>query len=257
MDQICSSAEVLTWLGKAGSATAAEVALVNMLLPMSEDAIRTYLGYTVTQGTYTHFLPDEDEATEGPMKLDVVNNRVSMEFEGGVGDLWLPERPVRSITSVYEDRASNGGQGVGDFAAETLLTAGTDYFLDYTTSGASWSGLLRKCYGAWSPKRRSVKVTYVAGMTGAELDAGSVRGPSGSTVRQIKYAAIITCAHAFVEAIQHQSSTGTSGVGGIKSERLADYAVQYADESARQFSMLVSVPQKACLLLSNFRRLSV
>lgn len=253
MAGIVSLSDALTLLGKTGSATDAEMGLLNMLIPLAEDAVRSFVGYTVTQATYTHFLPQSDFwYDEGELSFDVVNNRVTVDADTDTDRLILPELPVRSITSINEDQAARHGQGASDFSGDNL-TSGTDYELMYTDSGISWTGQVRRVNGTWSQRAGTIKVVYTAGLTAAELDSGSVRGPNASSVRDIKYAALLAVVKAFHQAITLQPSS-TGAVGAIQSERLADYAVTYARESTVNYSMMVDLPMESRQRLQPYRR---
>ena len=252
---ILVSNDVLDWLGKRECATATERAQIATLIPLAEGALEQYLGFVVEQATYTHYLPETDEgfdAAEGG--LDVVNGRVVIEADNGLAMLVLPQRPVRSVTSVIEDQGSRGGQGSGDFG-NASMTQGTDYYLDNTTSGVSWTGALMRVAGAWPTRRRTVKVVYVSGFTANELTAGTILGPDErSSIRNLKYAAIITAAAAVLEAQRHQSGLGA---GPVIMERLADYQVQYAESYIKHMAMQSALPPKAMELVSGFRRLTL
>lgn len=96
------------------------------------------------------------------------------EYYDGTGqrEFQLAQRPVLSITSLYEDPSAARGQATDAFAASTLLTAGTDY------SFSGLTGWVTRLNGVWTrPTYRdagmlvgypgssngSIKVTYVAG----------------------------------------------------------------------------------------------
>ncbi len=105
------------------------------------------------------------------------------EFYSGNGSrqLVLKHRPVRSITSVYEDRGGYFGEPATAFAAPTLLVAGTDYVLkrdNASENEASLSGIVLRLNQVWprpsaqvmglltlaaSGGTGNVKITYVAG----------------------------------------------------------------------------------------------
>lgn len=251
MTAICTTDEVFALLGNS-TPTAAETALLNILKPMAEDAVREAVGYSITQDTYTHFLPEFDEDGLEVDRIDVVNDRVVFDYRGATNKLFAPERPIRSITSIYRDCAAYGGQGSSDFPASSLLTAGTDYYVDYVSSGVSWSGMLVAIVGSWPTRSRTVKVTYVAGLTAGEL-AGTtaVRGPSGSGVGQLKYAALLAASLAFKEPESIQGSNS----GPITAERLADYSVSYsAKDISNIFGFKQRLPSKVLDLLEPFKR---
>lgn len=73
------------------------------------------------------------------------------EFYSGNNDpvLILREIPVSEVTSVHLDMTGYSGQGTNAFAASTLLTLGTDYFLELDKGGeVSNRGFLRKISGS-------------------------------------------------------------------------------------------------------------
>ena len=235
---ILNNAEILAWLGKGGDATEAELNLLAMLRPMVERAVKRRVGYAIEQATYTHYLPEDRRRGFKDPELhyeDVKDDRAIAVAGGTVAeaaDLQLPELPVRSVASVYEDVSADGGQGVSDFPASTLLTAGVDYYLDYTTSGLSKSGHLVKCSSAWPAKPRTVKVTYTAGYTHAELTDG--------IAADIKLACLVTIQH-------YWARRGADGGRTIKSESIGDYSVTFAGNAS------VALPTEAKRLLQPFR----
>src|SRR5690606_6904105 len=137
--------------------------LITMLIPLAEDSLKDYVGYSIEQATYTHFLPSGDLFSSDPKEVDVVNDRVAVSGWSDTRILQLPELPVRSITSIYEDAAAEFGQGPGDFNASTLLTSGVDYALELDQTGICRTGHVRRVGSVWPAKAGTVKVTYVAG----------------------------------------------------------------------------------------------
>lgn len=251
---LCSNDDVFALLGN-DSPSAAQTALMNILRPLAEDAVKAEVGYSIEQATHTHFLPGFDEFGGEAVSVDVLNGRVTFEYDEESSVLYLPERPIRSITTLYEDRAAFGGQGASDFPASSALTGGTDYYVDWLTDSLSWSGKLTKRNGTWSPKARTIKVTYVAGLTAGEI-AGttSCRGPVAGGVAQLRYAAISAAALKF----KQPSGIQGTNVGPITAERLADYSVQYDGKSVAQlFGWKMDLPQELKDLLAPFKRRTV
>lgn len=240
-----------------GCTSPADERLIATLQPMAESVLCAHLGFNPVQATYTHFLPTSDDFTTDDINgLDVVNDKVVFDVDSATNRLYVPQRPIRSITSIYEDVASEGGQGSSDFSG-MALAAGTDYYIDYTTSGVGWSGCLVRITGTWPARRRTVKVTYVAGFTAAELLAGTILGPDDmSSIALLQYAAILTVAAAYGEAKRYQPGV-TGAVGPISSERLADYAVTYATDYMKHLSMIDGLPQKVKEIVEKFRRLAI
>lgn len=260
---ITTPAEILTFLGKGANATDAEWGLVNMLQPMAESAVRTFLGYEVVQNTYTHLLPDIDlfsiSQHDIGQPIDVVNNRISYAFPGPPVILQVPQIPLRAVTSLYADYSALGGQGPNtDFPSNTLQVQGTDYYVDFDsldtgsiTTGISWTGHLRRWIGVWPARQRCIKITYTAGITPDELD-GKTAFPV-RRVTDIKYAALLTCAAAYHEAKAWQGN-GIGATGPIVSEKIGDAAFTYHDSIAQITAMQTQIPWKAQLLLMPHQR---
>lgn len=107
--------------------------------------------------------------------------RTLTEYYNGTGtpDLWLRERPVHSIASIYEDSGAYWGNASGAFASATQLTDGTDFSLMQENERAeeSESGLVLRIGSVWPSSTRqggtlvaaqrygvgNIKVTYTAG----------------------------------------------------------------------------------------------
>jgi len=231
---ILSEAEALTFLGLAGTATTAQRGALNMLLPMVEQQVKGFVGYQIEEATYTHYLPiGTGRSTESPeiRFYDVQNGKaVAASAFGRVparAVLYLPEIPVRSIASVYEDETAYADQGDGDFPASTLLASGDDYYLDIDSSGLCKSGALRRIGANWPTIPRTVKVTYTAGYTQAELTTG--------IAADIKLACLLAVQQAFA-ARGRQS-------GVVQQEKIGDYFVSYESVPA-SYDMPVTAKKK-------------
>lgn len=198
---LTSLAQVKAYLGETSSANDA---WYSALLAAAESVVKSHLGRQIEQGTYTHF------------------------FSGsGTRTVPLRETPVTSVTTVHEDLGGYYGQGQDAFASSTLLTAGTDYYLELdgtlpgTSTACSYSGLLHRTNGVWTlmpryyfpgrlyseygPVFGSVKVVYVGGYPTVPQD--------------IQLACCMV-----VSALKR-----TVGVGGtLESERIGDYSYQLA-----------------------------
>jgi len=233
---ICARAEILSFLGKAGSVTDAEDGLLNLIAPMVEMSVKRFVGYSIEQATHTHYLPrDRRGGNVDPAVryYDVQGGRAVAATVGGVAEaamLLVPELPLRSITNLYEDTSAYAGQGSSDFAPATELTSGTDFYVQYEPAGLCRSGIIRRIGGYWPARNGTVKVVYVAGYTQAELSTG--------IAADIKLACLLGIQHAFG---QRGENAGT-----IKAERLGDYGVTYAVERAGQ------MPRQAKKLLAPF-----
>lgn len=266
---ICSVAEVKTYLGLGASATDAQIGLIEMLMPGVDDLIKSFLGWNVIQATYTHLLPDIDmfDIYYGNLDLgvpfDANGSRISYAFPGNPQILQVPEIPLRSVTSLYADYSSAGGQGPADFPAGSLLAEGTDYYIDFDAvtdptpnarKGVGWTGHIRRWIGSvWPARQRTAMVTYVAGVTPDELD-GVATFPSGR-VRNIKLAAIQACAAAFNQAKATQVN-GLGAQGPITSEKIGDGTFSYHEGAVAQMTgMMTSLPYGVECMLRPFARI--
>lgn len=174
-------AERLAWFQSQRNVTLtpASVSFLDQIQPWIERACWNFIGYTLEQATYTEFLPTPS-AERPPLSYGI---DIGWDLIGGTamprtrtdlyeGGLHLSNLPVRSITSVYENLAAwTGGEANGSWPASSLLDARA-YRLDFAEPGLCKSGRLFRVVGGWSSTPRAVKVTYVAGYTQAEIDAG-------------------------------------------------------------------------------------
>jgi hypothetical protein len=239
-----------------------------MLLPMTDSAIKAFLGYQVVQATYNHIVPDVDmfvvNQNDLGLPVDVIVNRIAYAFPGPPVILQLPEIPVRSISTFAMDYAALGGQQATDFAAATDITQGTQYYIDYDCpdpgqtvpykSGVCWTGHLRAWIGVFSGRQRTMQVTYTAGFSPDELD-GKVQLGYRNCV-SIKYAAIQTAAAAFLQAKATQNN-GIGAQGPIVMEKLGDAQFQYSESAVNQMvGMMADIPWSAKMLLQQHRRMS-
>jgi hypothetical protein len=214
---IATEADILTYLQLTSSASDVEKGFLSTIQPACEQAVKDFVGYSIEQATHTHFLPDVDRnvAAGGPLAWDtnaagtkLVGTRSSRQSDGY---LELPERPVRSVTTVHEDVGAYGGQQSGDFGASTLLTAGEDYWIDYTEAGFAMIGRLRRV-GSWPSNARTVKVVYVAGYTVTELHTGRATAFLMAVLQTIK---------------EEWARRGGTSARPVKAERLGKWAATY------------------------------
>lgn len=254
---IIATSDILTFLGKANTATDQERALIQMIVPLAEDSLKNFLGYSVEQDTYTHFLPKTDNFhPDNDTYIDVVNSRVTFGGHSNSRILALPEIPVRTITSLYEDSAAYFGQGSGDFAAATQLTEGTDFVRVLTQSNFCPTGHIRRIGATWPARMGTIQVTYVAGYTVAELDGTAT---AGIRVQALKQAAIIAAAAAFKTAAIQGASDIDSGGGALAAESIttSGHSVTYDTRAASLVTgLLVDLPPAAKRLAQPYRRYS-
>jgi hypothetical protein len=194
LTDIVDTADIETELGD--SLSVADVALIDSIRKRTERSIRNFVRWNITEATYTHLLP-----------------------ASGILDdkLQLPQPFVTDVASVYEDVSSRGGQQTGDFPASTLLTVGTDFWIDYDESSYSREGFLIRYARPWSSYPRSIKVTYTSGFDSAAL---------ADEFLYVQSAVINETIDRFHYRKERQGASGVSGT--VKSEKLKDYSISYA-----------------------------
>jgi len=193
---IVDTDDINTELG--GAVAGDDLALLDTLRQRVERVVRNYVRWNITEATYIEILP----------------------YRGPIGSrLQLTQPFVTAVASVYEDFESRGGQGDNDFPASTLLTAGTDYWIDRDHTSYSREGILHR-YGSWPDYSRTVKVTYTAG-----FDADAL----ADEFLYVKDAVINETIDRFHYRKGRQGTAGVTGT--IKSEKLKDYSVSYAVDS--------------------------
>lgn len=242
---IITEAEVRALLNLATTITDNERAVLGLVVPAACARVIEHLGYD----------PEQDEWTELLPRLDVSGG---INVRGGDSDEWrlsgnraaiyddsrrnsslqLTYLPVRSVTTLYVDEAANAGQASGAFAAATLQTKGTDYWIEFdvpyggdVNKGLCRSGCLMAS-GAWPNTPGTVKVTYRAGYSPDELrgrvtadatDSGGVISQKKVNASGIHRAALLTAIKGFHTAITYQK-TAAGFTGPLASESMGDYS---------------------------------
>lgn len=133
-------------------------ALLDYLITQADVIIENYLDRKIEQATYTEFYSGS-----------------------GTERLFLNNYPVTSITSIHLDNRGYFGDGPDSFAADTLLTEGSDYVLnkdDASETAVSRSGEVFRIKGIWdrphirkrgqlcsapASGKGNIKVVYVGG----------------------------------------------------------------------------------------------
>ena len=118
-------------LGSPSSTTDANAKFRTQLLGAAEAMVRRYTGRKLTRASYTEY-----------------------PVSSGTQAFQLREYPVNassSTFSLYLDTGAAAGQNSNDFASSTLLTFGTDYYLDLSGSvdGESQTGLVYRIGTVW------------------------------------------------------------------------------------------------------------
>lgn len=136
---------------------------------------------------------------------DIVGNQAMPRMRGdrSRAAILLSQVPVRAITEIREDPSAQlRGVVGGDFPAASILPT-TAYSLDMRNNGISRTGIVWRSSGLWSVTPRTIRITYDAGLSPAEL-AGEFS--------PIKEAILVACVEWFVLMV-NRSRAGK--VGGI------------------------------------------
>lgn len=253
---ICSTADVLKYLGKASSATDAEYGLIALIQPLAEGALRDYIRYDPEYKLHIEFYPETNQyPSDNEETLETVGSRVVSGL--GFSDqriIRVRHHPLRSIVSIYEDHASRAGfsPNSSDFSVDTLLTQGVDYMPDINQDGFSDSGMIEKLNGSWSRRRRTVKIAYYSGYTAAEFDGTA---DSGIDAQGLKFAVLLAIVGAFQESLAWQGTGQTAGPLQSESISASGHSRTFAGQGiSLTQGMMVSLPPKAKQLASKFRR---
>lgn len=249
---IVTRAEILIAFGKAGAnaLTQDDRLLLDLIHPLVESTVLNYLQIKVESATYTEFLPignPEQDRDDNLADYEKINGRVVFVGSApGMEFLQLRHAPVQndSVLAVYEDIGAYGGQASGAFdPTTTLLTKGSDYFLDIDQTGVSNTGIIYRIGGVWPREPRTVKVIYTGGRTPAELN-----GSGGSQAGAIKLATLETLVQSY-----KQFKTLQKTVGALVSENIGLYSYStYGPISAALTGLVIDIPHSAKLKLNNF-----
>ncbi len=219
------------------------------LVPRAQAAVKRHIGYGIETGTYTEYLPSIDtRVSESPLDQGQWNTlgqgSMSLASEP-ISELFLREKPVRSITSVYENpNAFTTDPTNGDFSADFLLTPGESYQVDWDEPGSSFSGILRRA-GFWPLVPRCVKIVYVAGLSVDDLATEKYQG--------IREAVMITAQLWYMDVRSFRVKGGQGGSGMVKSESLGDWSASYdLGKIADDMGLSATLPQRAKSILREF-----
>lgn len=249
---ITTDAQIITLAG--GTMAAEDQAIVSFVRPLAERLVKKFVGFNIEQATYTDLYPLIGQDGMMDMLVDgyediggrIVPYNSSMLGSGSY--LSTRQKPVRSITSVYENVSAWDTAG-GSWPASALLDP-TEYQLDQEEyGGLSWSGFVYRRSGVWPTEPRTVKITYVAGLTAAELD------PATGAYAEFAQACYLTAMNGFWlwKQFKTEAAGGSGGAGPVVSERLGDYAVSWSEQGAMdQFSMRFEMPRAAKVILEEY-----
>jgi len=155
---------------------------------------------------------------------------------------------IPSGLTVYETAGAYMGQVSSSW---TLLTLGTHYWLDLDDANFCETGHLVRLNASWPKQPGSVKVTYSAGFTAAQL-AGT---DSDYDASDIRLATFIAVQKAYNEIKTNRPNTSTGRAAGpIVSETIDGYSYTLAQSSAvAQFGFAQALPLASKKLLQRYR----
>lgn len=221
-------AEVLLELGLCDSATDEERALVSDAVVRAKGAVRRFLRYNPESSTHTEYYPQGEMNVAGGAGVWEVSDTQAYfrELAGAATQqLQLRNLPVRGITSLWVDYDGRSGARSGSFGDESLKTSGTDYWanwdkVDSLGNKICSDGIVRS-EGAWPNSPGSVKVTYTAGYTSAELYGQDTVIDASGIGETIVQEAVRRARRALVLK-KHSRAGHLPGV--VTSESLGDYS---------------------------------
>lgn len=224
--QLADTDEILQVYLGISSPTTAQQDQLDLIRTGIESSIKRYCRWQIVEATKTSFLPLSPNA----MGMQVPTAELySPRYlaTGSRNRLQLPSMYVKTITSINEDQNALAGYGSSDFSATTLLTAGSDYFLEKDDGSAySWSGGVMRVGRNWSSIPGTVKAVFVSGFSESEL-AGEQNA--------IRLATIKECADAYVRLKRMQAAFvtgvdgGTLNYGLVTKEKLGDWEIGYSN----------------------------
>ncbi len=226
-----------------------QVMIATDLAPRAQASVKTYLGWSIEQTSYTEFLPRIDQRLpEAPLESRQFG---SLSIDGPIlattsnSELPLTEKYLRSVTGVYENRSAFETDAVNGDWTNFQLTAGSDFTVDWDEPGLSFSSVLRRV-GSWPVKARSVKVIYVAGLSANEL--------ATDRFTDIKEAAMLTIQLWYLDAVAFRRKQGQEGSGLVKSESLGDWSISYDQGGINTLlGISATLPPRAMSLLRKFK----
>lgn len=228
---IVTPAEILSYIRAGGFNPSANViACLAVIHPIVEQAVKDHVGYDIE---YNASVVEYQPRTMGGNRTDGDETSAGFDLSAGkivtrsVGrntmeDMILNQLPVRSITEIRENSGAWLTAG-GDWPTTSILPASV-YFLDRDDpSHHSWSGIVTRNLGSWNRQNRSIKITYAAGLTAAEL-AGKYSA--------FRMAILVAVSKALADATVRSKILERGGLPG--SVTIEDFSIAYASGTAGQ-----------------------
>jgi len=203
-------------------------ALVTRVRVKAENLVKQYVGYNIEQAEHVELLPakvlslrSDGDSTAGG--FDMIGGTVvpRYTFPNTRREMVLGQLPVRSIESIYDNPAAYNVAD-GQWPATSLLPTNA-YFLDRDYENEpSWSGIVYRNVGTWSVSTRTIRVSYTAGLTAAELR---------DTYTEFGHAVQVTAAKMLAD-IAARSNMARTGAGPMQSVSVEDFSASYAGQNA-------------------------
>lgn len=196
----------------------------------SLDQIKTFLNIPSSDTTQDRQLSGLQIAAEALILSRLKRNlepATYTEYYSGNSQkyLTLRNRPVTSVTAVYEDFQAFDGSNPSAFGPATLLQPGIHYSLDIDEStNTSKSGLLVRIGGVWQEIGR----VYFPGKLSAEV------GPTHGNIKVVYTAGYETIPSdiEFAVCLAVSSMRRNVGSGGnVTSEKIGDYQYTLSDRN--------------------------
>lgn len=253
--------DVLTYLSATSStATAADSALVGLFLPLVSNLIKDFVGYEIELDTFIDYFPEIGAPIEDDKLIDgweSIGGRVvprGLRGQQVRSIIMARNLPLREVVELKE-AVYAWDTDPPSWPAESALSPGRDFRIDYenidypttdsTYPSISWTGLIYRRTGIWSPVSRTVKVTYKAGYTATEL-AGR-----HSTFR---LAAIIACAKFVKEAKIYALANGGTGI--LSQVQIDGWTRQWVEPQLPRFDFAYDLPPEVKTMLEPKVRMS-
>lgn len=254
---ILDVSEVLLELGLSSAVTDEERAVVEQSVRRAESTVVRHLRYDPVLRTRTEYYPQRVSGYQ-PREMVWESNDVEAyqraESEASTSELQLQHLPIRSVTSLYLDYDGRSGAQAGAFAVSTLKAEGTDYWPNYDRVDGDGNrlcsdGVLRSL-GSWPQEPGTVKVTYIAGYSPAELRGEDAIINAGPIIEALLLESCRRVRRMF--ALKKSNGRGMPA-GIITSESLGDYSYSIDAGSANKMAMSSSgLMPESVELLSGF-----
>ncbi len=219
---IVTAAQVSAQLG---IAEGDESDIVSVAIVHATGAVKRFLRYDPEQKTWTQYYPMmnfDPLSAESVWEVEGSQAVLRRRAEAATSELQLQHLPIRSVTSLAVDYDGRSDTQSGSYS--DAKTEGTDFWPNYDTVDSSSNKVCRdgiiRSVGAWPTTPGSIKVTYTAGYTTAEL-----RGTDTVVDASPIWATTLMEAVRYARATIASKASSKLGVlaGPLEAERLGDY----------------------------------